>query len=222
MDVEQELLLSITGSRLYTGFERGGKKHTRTNRRSLNDSDATIAKCPCDFTYLLALSRDLITMSHHLHTWYSASKSRAVLTRVFETLMGELVRLDKNPDLMPSAEVGEAFWEMVAIILSQNPSLEETKRNQATNHMPPLFNHLQHERAWQMLEYRGTYDFRKTLWQQFLCHMAPGAGGLPPMLPPNIGGSEIYTKFVIPPAGLEIMRRWESNIEILRMKIDRV
>ena len=173
---------------------------------------------PCSIRYLLVLSRDLFTISRLFHTWGSPAFTRAVTCRVFRSLMEELVRIDRNPVLIPSAYLHDTFWTMIVDILGAFPPFEEVESEDDCTNFCLLTELLHFTRAHQNLQCRGVYDFRKTLWQQFLLHMAPGMGGLPPMLPPLLG-RELLTKFVVPPAGLEIMRKWETNLEILRMKI---
>ena len=139
--------------------------------------DPSTVRRPCSLEYLLVLSEDLLKISSAISLWPILPHSRAADRRILKTILEEIARIYRNPILIPIAEIREDFWSMVVPIIRGWPSFREVMKEARNRRHAPLVDHLHFNRAHQDLQMRGVFDFRRTLWQQFLHHMAPGMGG---------------------------------------------
>ena len=184
----------------------------------LTNPDPTSPSRPCSPQYLLVLAEDLLQIGRQLLLWSSANFSKALARRILRTVVQELWRIHQNPCLIPVEALRKAFWTMVVRMLAEFPTFEEFSKEDRQENFVQLTDQLISNRKQQLLHYRGTFDFRRPLWQQFLHNMSPGYGGIPPSMPPAMQ-DEAVIRLVIPPGGVEIMRKWETSIENARARI---
>ena len=184
---------------------------------SLTEADIDHSARPCSSEFLVTLAEDLLCMNDQLIKWTHHEVNRAKSRRILLALLSELQRLKDNRGLFAVDMDYIEFFNMIDVILQNFVKPDDMKKIENRKFKPAAHKFLQSIRADELFDHQGAFDFRRTVWQQFFHHLAPGVNHIHPQLV-RAPSTHFVTKHVIPPGGLEIMREWEANIEEARKR----
>ena len=130
----------------------------------------------------------------------SVEQYEVALAEHLETIETEIVRLEDNPVLYPSARTRMEFLAEIATVNYKTKEVE---------HIHRMLNHAEqevHEHLSQICAepYRRSFNKQRKPWQQFLHHGAPGSGLN--IYPPYRGSIQM-----LPTTGLQILSQWRTD-----------